>query len=299
MSSLRKRRRSLPTTKQQASFLDKLSKELEDEMLLISSTCPSSTEPEPGTRPLTYLPTDILLRIFSFLQGHDVCIMAVVCRDMSPLCKSREVWSNLYVRRWPVYIMAQDLSGAEWRTKYRKKHEKEMLRLSKGCPPKLLPYFVQMKQAQINSKKRDLNEFTIIEQWLDKHPMARNVSQYQRENHLCSNQNCKYYHVNELYICEQTGKTHFCGSACNSQRDNGDSLICIVSGRIFDSESSAHLQEPGVKIGIAIGMEGAENLDGDGDDDDGDSFLARCYSYGYSCSSEVEYQRVLDAVLPR
>jgi len=291
----RKRRRSSP--KRVSSEFDELGKELEEELCLMLST--SVPDIESTKTLLTYLPTDILLRVFSFHRSRDICVLAVVCRDMSPLCKSREIWSNLYVRRWPVYRMAQELSGAQWREKYRKKHETEMRRLSKGCPPELLHYFIQMNQAKNQSKKRDLNEFTVIDEWFDKHPIARKVSPLQRENHLCSTQTCKYYHVNDLYICEQTGKTHFCGSACNSQREYGDTLICTISRRIFESELLP--QESGVKIGIAIGMEGAENIDGDGEDedDDGASFLAKCYSYGYSCNSENEYQNVLEVVLPR
>jgi len=292
MATCRKRRRSSP--KRVSYPFDELGKELE---LLLSS---SSTEVESTkSLSLTYLPTDILLRIFSFLRSRDICVMAVVCRNISPLCKSRELWSNLYVRRWPVYTMAQELSGAEWREKYRKKHETEMRRLSKGCPPELLHYFIQMNQAKNHSKKRNFNEFMIIEEWFDKHPIVRQVSPIQRENHICSTQTCKYYHVKDLYICEQTGKTHFCGSACNSQLEYGDALVCTISRKIFESDVLP--QESGVKIGIAIGMEGSENIDGEGEDedDDGASFLAKCYSYGYSCNSEVEYQNVLEVVLPR
>jgi len=288
----RKRRRSSHPKISSHPF-DELGKELE-ELLSTSSTNVEATR----SFSLTYLPTDVLLRIFSFHRSRDICVFTVVCRDLSPLCKSRELWSNLYVRRWPVYTMAQELSGAEWREKYRNKHETEMRRLSKGCPPELLHYFVQMKQAKNHSKKRNLNEFTIIEEWFDKHPTARQVSRLQRENHFCSSQTCKYYHVSDLYICEQTGKTHFCGSTCNSQQECGDLLMCIVSRRIFESEILP--QESGVKIGIAIGMESSENIDEDDEEeDDGASFLAKCYSYGYSCNSEVEYQNVLDVVLPR
>jgi len=305
----RKRRRAVSSPfssskKSNNVCLDTLSKELEDEMTQALSSFPSSPLPPvatpspllPRTIFLDNLPTDVLLRVMAFLRSRDVCVVAVVCRSLCSLCKSRELWSTLYVRRWPVYSAAQDLSGAQWREKYRRKHLAEIHQMSKGCPPELLHYFLQMEQAKINLKKRDFNEFDIIERWLDKHPVARHVTPLQRQNHLCSKQTCKYYNVNELYICEQTGKIHFCGLSCNEQLDDGDLITCGVSGRTFHSETDQLGQDSGVKIGIAVGMEGSEDVEED--DDDGDSFLAKCYSYGYSCSSEMEYQRVLDVVLP-
>lgn len=91
-----------------------------------------------------------------------------------------------------------------------------------------------------------------------------------RQNHQCSNVLCSLFHVagntpywdpysnqsklssGQVYVCRETGQTHFCNSDCTAavadEYDEPGSYICVISGRLVGQVYDAMPQGKGVKL---------------------------------------------------
>jgi len=240
---------------------------------------------------LRMLPSDLLIRIVSYLHVCDLCRISTTNKEFGKLTATRQVWSSLFVGRWPVFRQENELTGFEWRRQYKEQHLKELRAISESCPADTLPYFLQMEKAKQSQAPRAQNEFRVIEEWLSRNPFAR-VVDYSK--HDCSLQSCSYYVRGNVYICEKTGKVHFCPcdvSACDLITTSDGSRHCPVSARSFcltpgdiaDSQDADRYDDrPSILPTHPRGEEDEDEEELPG------TFLARCYTYGYSCRSEED-----------
>ena len=145
-------------------------------------------------------------------------------------------------------------------------------------------------EGSVDAAESAPNEFDLIDEWRRTHPMVPSDRDHTR--HPCSANSCSYYTHGHIYICEQTGKVHFCGKECNAQIVERDAEVCCISGRTRPRHESEGDQEgAGLSVGERIVREEREAFEDM-------PFLAQCFEYGYGCDTQRETTQVLYHVRP-
>ncbi|KAK3265792.1 hypothetical protein CYMTET_25554 [Cymbomonas tetramitiformis] len=98
------------------------------------------------------------------------------------------------------------------------------------------------------------------------------------DGHSCSANTCTYHRIgSNVYVCEKSGRAHVCDQSCKKRVvDSDDNLVCCISGRCSQRWLMPHEEQCNREDEGCVG-----------DEFQGGQF-GRCFSSGYSCTSEAE-----------
>ncbi|PIN12547.1 hypothetical protein CDL12_14836 [Handroanthus impetiginosus] len=240
------------------------------------------------------IPAELVYHILKHLSSEDLVSCSLVCRFLNFAASDESLWHHLYCMRWGL-LPPKKLRECAWKKLYIKRDKEDMAEFVRNCPSDFREYYIQMQVAKRSQAPHpsQVNDDRII---LDK-TLADQVSMWKSSrgltetivlNHACSGENCTYYQIGDVFICEKTGNVHVCDDTCKEviMDPTNELLVCTISGCCFDRllspaemESDAEQQQVGVTDEAEPSM--------------GSGRFARAYLLGYSCQDEKELEAAL------
>ncbi|XP_042021719.1 F-box protein SKIP31-like [Salvia splendens] len=253
-----------------------------------------STPKRIGTGIFSHIPPELLHHILKFLSSEDLVSCTLVCRFMSFAASDESLWRRLYCMRWGLLPPKKPRECA-WKSLYIKRDEEDMAEFVRSCPTEFKEYYIQMQVAkrsqapnrcQVNDDRIILDK-TLADQvsiWKS----SRGLTETAVPNHACSGENCTYYQIGDVFVCEKTGNVHVCDDTCKDviMDPTNELLVCTISGRCFDRLISPGEMEPDAEQQQAAANDEAEPFMGSGR-------FARAYLLGYNCDDEKELEAAL------
>lgn len=92
-----------------------------------------------------------------------------------------------------------------------------------------------MLDAQVNDDRIILDK-TLADQ-VSTWKRSRGLGETTVLNHACSGENCTYYHIGDVFVCEKTGNVHGKGSLSFVQRHDTSFVDQINLVSIFDNDN--------------------------------------------------------------
>ena len=231
---------------------------------------------------LSSLYHDLILRCLGFLDIPSLCRMSTTCRWLQSTSEDWELWSEMYVSRWPVDRERTERKE-QWKGDYRDKElqeeaaffaqdndytrpvnpsttaaddedEKGEAELSRRDMEAQWRHLYRATLRRNRHSKRHINEFTLIQHFCDTHtPQPGHAAASPRP---CSFLTCSFHLLlPDLYVCRSSHRVHFCSAACWADEDDHR---CRVTGR-WATETERGVQR----------IDGEDETDTAADDEDG------------------------------
>ncbi|KAL8499553.1 hypothetical protein ACS0TY_022485 [Phlomoides rotata] len=189
-----------------------------------------------------HIPPELLYHILKFLSSEDLVSCSLVCRFLNFAASDESLWRRLYCMRWGLLPPKRPRECA-WKKLYIQRDVEDMAEFVRNCPSEFKEYYIQMQVAKRSQapNRSQVNDDCII---LDK-TLADQVSMWKSSrglaetgvlNHACSGENCAYYQIGDVFVCEKTGNVHVCDDTCKEviMDPTNELLVCTISGRCFD-----------------------------------------------------------------
>ncbi|XP_020550739.1 F-box protein SKIP31-like isoform X2 [Sesamum indicum] len=204
------------------------------------------------------IPPELLFHILKFLSSEDLVSCSMVCRFLNFASADESLWRRLYCMRWGLLPPKKPRECA-WKKLYIQRDEEDMAEFVRNCPSEFKEYYIQMQVAkrsqapnpsQVNDDRIILDK-TLADQvsiWKSSRGLADTVV----VNHACSGENCTYYHIGDVFVCEKTGNVHVCDDTCKEviMDPTNELLVCTISGRSFDRLLSPAEMEPDAMLSM-------------------------------------------------
>ncbi|CAK9204284.1 unnamed protein product [Sphagnum troendelagicum] len=253
------------------------------------------------------VPPELFQNILRFLSSEDLSTCTSVCRFLRKAASDEGLWRRLYCLRWgrpPSSDRRGKLRGCTWKKLYFERDEADMVEFVRNTPVEFREYYVQMQaakrsQAPLPSQVHD--DLVVVDS-----SMADQITAWRRSqkladvylgDHWCSGKTCSYYQIDDVFLCEKTGRAHICDDSCREivLDPSNELLVCTVSGRCFDrwlTPAEEDDAEPQQADANAAAEEGEPFL--------GSGRLGRAYLLGYNCADEQELDEVVrEVIYPR
>ncbi|KAL9259543.1 F-box protein SKIP31-like protein [Drosera capensis] len=241
------------------------------------------------------IPAELFRHILKFLSSEDLISCLLVCKFMNHVASDESLWKRLYCMRWGLLPPTKKMRECPWKKLYIQRDEQDMIGFVRNCQPEFREYYIQMnaaKRSQVPLPSQVVDDGTLLDKTVaDRISMWKSGKGFTDKvaaDHACSRETCSYYQIDDVFVCEQTGKVHVCDDACREAMLDPTSqlFVCTISGHCFDwlllpaeAESDNEQQQSGV------GDE-AEPFMGSGR-------FARAYLLGYNCSDDKELEDTL------
>ena len=250
---------------------------------------------------LSSLYHDLILRCLGFLDIPSLCRMSTTCRWLRSTSEDWELWSELYVSRWPVDRERTERKE-QWKSDYRDKevqeetaffaqdndytntsqhaaaddeqHNKAVAGLSRRDMEAQWRHLYKATLRRNRQWKRHINEFTLIQSFIDNHqPQHGHTASSPLP---CSFLQCSFHLLlPDLYVCRSSHRVHFCLQSCWADEDDHR---CRVTGR-WATETERSVQRiDGEDETDAAGDEETAAMDGAGQTHF--DYLMSCYEFG-------------------
>ncbi|XP_047974866.1 F-box protein SKIP31 isoform X1 [Salvia hispanica] len=243
----------------------------------------------------SHIPPELLYHILKFLSSEDLVSCTLVCRFMSFAASDESLWRRLYCMRWGLLPPKKPRECA-WKNLYIKRDEEDMAEFVRSCPTEFKEYYIQMqvaKRSQAPNRSQVNDDRIILDKTLADQvsiwKSSRGLTETAVPNHACSGENCTYYQIGDVFVCEKTGNVHVCDDTCKDviMDPTNELLVCTISGRCFDRLISPDEMEPDVEQQQAAANDEAE------EPFMGSGRFARAYLLGYNCDDEKELEAAL------
>ena len=216
---------------------------------------PTASSPPSSFCLLSSLYHDLILRCLGFLDIPSLCRMSTTCRSLRSTSEDWELWSELYVSRWPVNRERTERKE-QWKSDYRGKEmqeeaaffaqdndysntghsasaddelqdEKAVAGLSRRDMEVQWRHLYRATLRRNRQWKRHINEFTLVQSFVDTHQPE---SGHNASSPLpCSFLLCSFHLLlPDLYVCRSSHRVHFCLPSCWADEDDHR---CRVTGR--------------------------------------------------------------------
>lgn len=235
------------------------------------------------------LPSEIFFLVFKFLCSQDLLHSACACREFKLLADQAALWRPLYTLRWG--NSPKEIST--WKMAYFERDAEEIQQvLSTSGGHEMRGIFLQMVVAK-RLQARSLLDVDACPVVLESgknmhslHSVAEQVTSHRlrhslgdgADGHSCSAATCTYHRIgSNVYVCEKSGRAHVCDQSCKKGvLDSDDNLVCCISGRCSQRWLMPHEEQCNREDEGCVG----EEFQG--------GQFGRCFSSGYSCTSEAE-----------
>ncbi|CAI7790124.1 unnamed protein product [Closterium sp. NIES-54] len=119
----------------------------------------------------------------------------------------------------------------------------EMKEFVADSPQDLRGFYAQLQAAKRNLvPRRDQVYDELVHVTSD---LARAVAEWRQQNklperveeaHWCTGGNCTFHRIENVFLCEKTGRAHVCDDNCAELLEDAESqmLVCAISGRCVD-----------------------------------------------------------------
>ncbi|CAI5971441.1 unnamed protein product [Closterium sp. NIES-64] len=132
---------------------------------------------------------------------------------------------------------------SHWKRLYFERDRGEMKEFVADSPQDLRGFYAQLQAAKRNLvPRRDQVYDELVHVTSD---LARAVAEWRQQNklperveeaHRCSGGNCTFHRIENVFLCEKTGRAHVCDDNCAELLEDAESqmLVCAISGRCVD-----------------------------------------------------------------
>ena len=265
---------------------------------------PAARSPPPSSFCLlSSLYHELVLRCLGFLDIPSLCRVSTTCRWLRVTSEDWQLWSELYVSRWPVDRERTE-RREQWKSDYRDKEvqeeaaffaqdndytaattpqpaaaaddeladEKAAGGLSRRDMENQWRHLYRATLRRNRQWKRHINEFTLIQSFIDTHQPERG---HTAASPLpCSFLSCSFHVLlPDLWVCRSSHRVHFCLPSCWADEDDHR---CRVTGR-WATETSVQRIDGEDETEVAADEETAA-MDGAGQTHF--DFLMSCYEHG-------------------
>ncbi|CAK9210590.1 unnamed protein product [Sphagnum troendelagicum] len=250
------------------------------------------------------VPPELFQNILRFLSSEDLSTCTSVCRFLRGAASDEGLWRRLYCLRWgrpPSSDRPGKPRGCAWKKLYFERDEADMVDFVRNTPAEFREYYIQMQaakrsQAPLPSQVHD--DLVVVDSSMADQITAWRHSQKLADaylgDHWCSGKTCSYYQIDDVFLCEKTGRVHICDDSCREivLDPSNELLVCTISGRCFDrwiTPAEEDDAEPQQADANAAAEESEPFL--------GSCRLGRAYLLGYNCADERELDEVVREVL--
>ncbi|CAI5975155.1 unnamed protein product [Closterium sp. NIES-65] len=132
---------------------------------------------------------------------------------------------------------------SHWKRLYFERDRGEMKEFVADSPQDLRGFYAQLQAAKRNLvPRRDQVYDELVHVTSD---LARAVAEWRQQNklperveeaHRCTGGNCTFHRIENVFLCEKTGRAHVCDDNCAELLEDAESqmLVCAISGRCVD-----------------------------------------------------------------
>ena len=194
---------------------------------------------------------DLLLRCLDALDIPSLCRASTTCRWLRSASEDWQLWSELYVSRWPVDRERTECKE-RWKSDYRDKEVQEeaaffaqdndnnsaarhstqgdemaVAGLSAADMEAQWRHLYRATLRRNRQLRRHTNEFALIQSFSDSHQPEAGHSAVSPQR--CSFLSCAFHLLlPDLYVCRSSHRAHFCAPACWAEQPDSR---CRVTGR--------------------------------------------------------------------
>jgi hypothetical protein len=164
------------------------------------------------------VPPELFQNILRFLSSEDLSTCTSVCRFLRGAASDEGLWRRLYCLRWgrpPSSDRPGKPRGCAWKKLYFERDEADMVDFVRNTPAEFREYYVQMQaakrsQAPLPSQVHD--DLVVVDSSMADQITAWRHSQKLADpylgDHWCSGKTCSYYQIDDVFLCEKTGRVH-------------------------------------------------------------------------------------------
>jgi hypothetical protein len=250
------------------------------------------------------VPPELFQNILRFLSSEDLSNCTNVCRFLRRAASDESLWRKLYCLRWGPPARPngrKEPRGSSWKKLYFERDHADMAEFVRNTPGEFRELFIQMqaaKRSQAPLKSQVYDDLVVVDtsvaDQITTWRRSQNLPDVYTGDHSCSGRTCSYYQIDDVFLCEKTGRAHVCDDTCKETvlDSSNELLVCTVSGRCFDrwlspaEENAAEFQQADAN---AAAEEGEPFL--------GSGRLGRAYLLGYNCADDRELDEALREVV--
>ena len=257
---------------------------------------------------LSSLPHDLIEHIFKHLSAEDVCSCSKTCKIFREVANTSEsIWHRLYFSRWS----SSDETGTEpktrttpaatssaennfWLGKYFAKDKKDMAAALQNVPLSQKRIYADVqasKRSEVPVQANDIllaasashlkNVASSIRSWKERKGLVEVVE----NNHKCGKGfGCSYHRIGTIFLCEQSGREHRCGSSCDAQLLIDGEFVCGISGVTSTNTTEEFTVPKGANEDEEFGLINEPNFGG--------GFISNAFEQGYNCENEQELKEI-------
>ena len=205
---------------------------------------------------LSSLYHDIVLRCLGFLDVPSLCRLSTTCRWLRSTSEDWELWSEMYVSRWPVHrerterrehwkcdykqaelaeeaaFLAQDNDyTTHHTTTHHSGDDSGVAGLTRHDLEAQWRHLYRATLRRNRQQRRHINEFTLIQAYCDTHQpeLSSTTGYHTQQQRPCTFVECSFHLLlPDLYVCRSSHRVHFCNATCWMDEDDHR---CRVTGR--------------------------------------------------------------------